>query len=303
MNTFSRKTILITGASGFLGTHTVPYLKRFFDVQTLSLRDDQVINNYTFSHVDVVVYLTGIAHQSKKMDSTLYYTINRDMAVMLARKAKANGVSQFVYISSIKAIGEGGKGIYKEGNACHPLTDYGKSKLQAEQELLKLSDDQFVVSVIRPAVVYGKGAKGNIDKLMKLIDRLPVIPLGGIVNRRSMVYVGNFLALLKSVINNAMPGIFIAADKETKSTSDMVVEINRLMPNHKKIIALPKFMRNFIRMVLPAMYNKLFEDFEVDNTLTNQRLNFTPPYSFEDGMREMMGMKDHLQNNRTDVSV
>ena len=303
MNTSSEKTILITGASGFLGQHTVPYLKKFFDVQTLSLRPDQAINTYIFSGIEVVIYLTGIAHQSKAIDSTLYYTVNRDKAVALAKKAKAGGVSQFVYISSVKAVGEGGKGIHKEGGESHPTTDYGKSKLQAEQELLKLSDDQFIVSVIRPAVVYGKGAKGNIDKLMKLINRLPVIPLGGIHNKRSMVYVGNFLALLKSVIDNAMSGIFIAADNKSKSTSDMVVEINKLMPVQKKIIAMPKLMIRAIKTLLPDMHSKLFGDFEVENKLTNQKLNFTPPYTFESGMREMMGMEENNQYKRTDVSV
>ncbi|HUR30017.1 MAG TPA: NAD-dependent epimerase/dehydratase family protein, partial [Saprospiraceae bacterium] len=190
-----------------------------------------------------------------------------------------------------------------EGAACQPLTDYGKSKLQAEQELLKLSDDQFVVSIIRPAVVYGKGAKGNIAKLMKLIDKLPVIPLGDISNRRSMVYVGNFLALLKSVIDNAMPGVFIAADNEAKSTSDMVKEINRLRPTQKKIISMPKLVMKGLKGLLPDMHSKLFGDFEVDNTLTNERLNFTPPYTFETGMREMMGMEESTQNKRTDVSL
>lgn len=303
MNTSREKTILITGASGFLGTHAVPFLKSFFDVKTLSLRQDKAISNYLFSDIDVVVYLTGIAHQSKKIDSTLYYTVNRDMAVTLAKKAKAGGGSQFVYISSVKAIGEGGKGIYKEGAICNPLTDYGKSKLLAEQELLKLSDERFVVSVIRPAVVYGKGAKGNIDKLMKLIDKLPVIPLGGIDNRRSMVYIGNFLALLKSVIDNAMPGVFIATDDEAKSTTDVVMGINKLRPLQKKIITMPKFVMRLIKVLVPGMHSKIFGDFEVDNTLTNQRLNFTPPYSFETGMREMVGMKESIQNQRTDVSV
>ena len=302
MNTSSEKTVLVTGASGFLGTHALPYLKKFFKVQPLSLRQDQTINNYLFTDIDVVIYLTGIAHQSKKIDSTLYYTVNRDMAVKFAKKAKAAGVSQFVYISSIKAIGEGGKGIHKEGAECNPLSDYGKSKLQAEEELKKLNDHQFVVSVIRPAVVYGKGAKGNIDKLMKLIDKLPVIPLGGIDNKRSMVYVGNFLALLKSVIDNAMPGIFIAADNEAKSTSDMVNEINNSRDSRKKIIRMPKFMMKVIKTILPEMHNKLFDDFVVDNSSTNQRLNFTPPYSFETGMREMME-KETTQNKRTNVSV
>lgn len=297
MNTSSERTILVTGASGFLGTHAVPYLKKFFKVQTLSLKQDQAINNYLFTGIDVVVYLTGIAHQAKKFDSTLYYTVNRDMAVMLANKAKASGASQFVYISSIKAIGEGGKGIHKEGAECHPLSDYGKSKLQAEEELMKLNDPQYVVSVIRPAVVYGKGAKGNIDKLMRLIDKFPVIPLGGIDNQRSMVYVGNFLALLKSVIDNAMPGIFIAADNEAKSTSDMVNEINNSRGNRKKIIRMPKVMMEVIKTLLPGMHKKLFDDFVVDNSSTNQRLNFTPPFTFETGIREMME-EETTQNKR-----
>jgi nucleoside-diphosphate-sugar epimerase len=302
LNTYKDKTVLITGASGFLGKHTVPYLDRLFNVKTLSLRQPK---NYArnLKEVDVIVYLAGIAHQSKKINDSIYFQINRDLTISFAAAAKKAGVKHFIFISTVKVFGEGGKQIYNEDSMCSPSSAYGKSKLEAERELLSMASDNFAVSIIRPAVVYGAGAKGNIEKLVNLINKFPLIPLGGIQNKRSMVYIGNFLALLKRIIDTQTPGVFLSTDNALKSTSEIVNEINRLNPKSKKIIVFPRIVRTLLHKLKPELYDKLFDDFVVDNTLTNRKLNFEPPYTFEEGLREMFGTQEQLKLKKSNVSA
>lgn len=294
------KNVLVTGASGFIGFHAVPFLSKHYQVETFSLRSEMPLPE-DLPKCDAIVYLSGVAHQPR-IDPKLYYRVNRDMAISFAEKALQAGAKQFIYISSIKAMGEGGPYTLDEDSPCHPATDYGKSKLEGEDALLKLGTPEFKVSVIRPAVVYGFGAKGNIRKLTRFIRRWPWVPLGGIDNKRSMVYIGNLLALIHQVIRQQASGVFIAADDVAYSTSEIVGAINKRMERQRKILKFPSFLEPLIKFLLPGVYDRLFGNFIVDNSKTREKLDFQSPYTLETGLDEMLNMEKQQKEN-THVST
>jgi UDP-glucose 4-epimerase len=283
----SKKKLLITGSSGFVGRYATGYFKDSYDVETLSLRN-KLAGNSVFQGVDSILHLAGKAHVMGNTDPQEYFDINRDLAVSFAQKAKDNGVSQFIYISSTKVYGDDNSSILDEFSTCQPNDPYGESKYEAEQELLKLNDTAFTITIIRPPLIYGKGVKGNLARISKLIDKLPIIPFGGIQNKRSMVYVGNLTALVDHVINNRSQGVYIAGDDKAYSTTYLVETILKNKGLSKKNVVLPKFLLSLIRTIKPKIYSRLFDSYEVTNTKTNKRLNFNPPFSFEEGIKEMI---------------
>ena len=138
-----------------------------------------------------------------------YEKVNVTQTLELAKKAKASGVKQFVFMSTVKVYGEetnvglprsARNDSYNENSLCRPEDEYGKSKLKAEQELLKLKDDNFKVSIVRTPIVYGYGVKANIKSLINLVHKVPVLPFGNIENKRSMVYIGNLCHLVDTII-------------------------------------------------------------------------------------------------------
>ena len=105
--------------------------------------------------------MAGIAHiKETKENAELYYKVNRDLAIETAKKAKAQGVKQFVFLSTMSVYGME-TGVITKETIPHPKNNYGKSKLQAEEKILSLSDEDFKVCIIRPPMVYGEGCKGN----------------------------------------------------------------------------------------------------------------------------------------------
>ncbi len=285
MSISNYKTILITGASGFLGQHLVPFLKKNWIVTTASIKQNQNFQE-VLRDIDTIVCMTGIAHQ-ENVDPELYFNINADLPVQFAKAAKEMGVKHFIYISSVKVYSESSDKILNELSECHPSGPYGESKLLAEKELTELADADFIVSHIRPAVVYGAGVKGNIRKIMNWVDRLPVLPFQGIDSVRSIVFVGNFIAFVKTVIDQQAPGVFVAAD-EPKSTTEIVKEILSAKGLNKALINFPGILKWGLRNFKRDVYQRLFESFVVDSSATNKQLNFSAPYSFSEGIRIMV---------------
>lgn len=285
-----KKTILITGASGFVGQSFLTFKGCInFKLKTLSLRNLN-IEELQLDSVSSILYFTGLAHQMDAIDENEYYKINHELTLQFAKHAKKEGVKHFVFLSSSKVYGDrvNSDFIYNEDSICQPTDHYGRSKLLAEQDLMKLSSPEFIISIIRPPLIYGPGVKGNLNKIIKLSLTFPILPLNRIENRRSMVYVQNLNALICHLIDNPVQGIFIAKDRNDYSTSDLCHEILKCT-NHKVFLfKLPKIFVSVFRIIQPKLISRLFDSYLLDNEKTKSILNFNVPFSFEDGVKSMV---------------
>ena len=158
------KRLLITGASGYVGKSFIETFKNKAKIKTFSLQKE-TLENLDLTNINIIVHCAALVHQKKVHSQEAYDQVNVEYPLELAKKAKESGVTQFVYLSTIAVYGNTND-ILTEKTNCLPLTLYGKSKFKAEQELLKLQDDTFKVSIIRTPIVYGYGVKANIKSLI-----------------------------------------------------------------------------------------------------------------------------------------
>ena len=220
------KKILITGAGSYIGTSFEKYLRENYPndctVDTIDMIDGKWRES-DFSGYDSIFHVAGIAHiKETKKNEYLYYKVNRDLAVETAKKAKSEGVKQFVFLSSMSVYGvESGEiDLY---NDVRPITNYGKSKLQAEELLGELSDMDFMVTILRPPMVYGTGCKGNYNFLRKWINLFHIFPEYS--NRRSMISIENLLVFVYNVIDDPKAGVLFPRDEEYMCTTELVKRI------------------------------------------------------------------------------
>lgn len=227
------KKILITGAGSYIGGAVEAHLARWpeeYQVNTLSVRGE-AWKDTSFQGYDAVLHVAGIVHQKKTKDDPayrdLYRQVNVDLAVETARKAKAEGVGQFLFMSSESVYGLsaplGKKVVITRDTPLRPVDNYGASKAQAEAELGKLAGENFRLAILRPPIVYGKGCRGNYVTMTKLAQKLPVFPK--VDNQRSMVYMENLAELIRLLIDDRAAGIFCPQNNEYANTSDMVSQI------------------------------------------------------------------------------
>lgn len=234
------KHILITGAGSYIGTSFEAYIKETckdcYTVDTVDMIDG-AWRTKDFSGYDSVFHVAGIAHQKEtKENAHLYYEINRDLAIETAKKAKADGAKQFIFLSSMSVYGCD-EGIITKDTEPRPVSNYGISKLEAEKAIGALADQSFKVCTVRPPMVYGNGCKGNFNTVLKLVRKLPFFPR--IQNRRSMIYIDNLSSFIKLVIDRQAEGLFLPQNREYTQTSHMA-----------KVIALALEKRIFISRLL-----------------------------------------------------
>jgi len=220
------KKVLITGANSYIGTNVEKWLLKEPDkyhVETLDMKDPNWVN-FDFSKFDVVFHVAGIAHVSaKKKLAPLYFKVNRDLAIDTAIKAKKSGIKQFIFMSSMIIYGKDnpiGKFEHVDIKKYKPINAYGQSKLEADMEIQKLNNENFITSIIRTPVVYGKGSKGNFSKLQKLALKLPIIP--NIKNQRSMIFIGNLAEFVKQLIDRGYQGVFYPQNEDYMSTYEIM---------------------------------------------------------------------------------
>ncbi|MEI6050832.1 MAG: NAD-dependent epimerase/dehydratase family protein [Bacteroidota bacterium] len=282
-------TILITGANSFVGKNFIGS-SRFKDVEEISLFDNKPAE-INFSSVDVIIHLAAIVHQSKKITESEYFAVNKDLCLSVAGYAKKAGVKHFVFMSTVKVYGESGLNskILNEDSPCLPDDSYGKSKREAEIALKQLEDTNFTVSIIRTPLVYGNGVKANMLNIIKLVDRLPVLPFGTVNNKRSFTYVGNLVAFIDRIIEKRASGLFIAKDKDSLSTSELVQLISKYLGKKVILIRIPGIFLSIGALFLPKIFNRLYGSLEFDNSKTLELLDFQPPYTTNEGIKEMVG--------------
>lgn len=229
------KKLLITGANSYIGTSFEKYMTQWpekYQVDTVDMIDG-TWRDKSFAGYDAVFHVAGIAHQRETDENAhLYYKINRDLAVETAKKAKADGVKQFVFLSTMAVYGMEEGAINLETEPC-PVSHYGKAKWEAEQQMAPLSGDDFTVTIMRPPMVYGDGCKGNYQSLVKFAEKLPFFP--DYENKRSMIHIDRLTWYVKNLIDNQTAGLILPQDEEYVCTCRMVRQIAQTMGKNMKL--------------------------------------------------------------------
>lgn len=287
------KKILITGANSYIGTSFEKYIQDNYadqyQVDTIDMIDGSW-REKSFKGYDVVYHVAGIAHSdSGKIPpekERLYRSVNTDLTIETAKKAKAEGVKQFIFMSSAIIYGEsskiGKKKLITKDTVPSPANCYGDSKLQAEIGILPLQDSKFKVCILRPPMIYGKNSKGNFPQLEKYAKKLKFFPY--VKNERSMLYVGNLVEFVRLMIENEEQGIFWPQNAEYSNTSELVKVIGAA--NGKKVHLvkgfgwLLKFMGLFVNKISKAFGNLTYEP-----SMSEYKVNYRK-YSLENSVRE-----------------
>jgi len=304
--------VLLTGATGFLGSRLGEILTQRSDVElTAAVRRPvevparrivqvpELDGNTDWSEAvrgqNVVIHAAARAHVMKDTATDPlreYRRVNVDGTLSLARQAAEAGVGRFVFISSIKVNGEEtSKGQpFTADDDPAPKDDYGISKREAEQGLFQLaSDTGMEVVVIRPPLVYGPGVKGNFASMIRLIDKGIPLPLGAIHNRRSLVALDNLVNLIVTCVahSDAANQVFLAGDGQDVSTTQLLRGVATAMRKPVWLIPVPEFCLMFGAKMLgkKAMAQRLLGSLQVDISKAERLLGWKPPLSVEDGFR------------------
>jgi nucleoside-diphosphate-sugar epimerase len=278
----------VTGASGFVGTNFKTYFvnSEIYEIDQLI----QKVEETNFKGITSILHLSALVHQMQGAPEKKYFEVNSDLAFDTAKKAKEEGVSHFLYMSTVKVYGEFTEEgqPWTEDTPCHPLDPYGKSKLEGEQRVKSLADSNFTVSVVRTPLVYGPGVRANMFNLMKMVNKYPFVPFGNIHNKRSLTFVGNLCQLLHTILDQKKSGVFLASDGKPVSTTDLVKEISKASGKKKNVLPIPGMAQKMVHSLKPGIHRRLFGNLEIDNTKTCEILNYQPEYSFDQGIREMV---------------
>lgn len=272
------KKILITGANSYIGQSFENWLKQWeneYKVDTIDMIDGSW-RKKDFSKYDVVFHVAGIAHVSTDPNMEgLYYKVNRDLTIETAQKAKLEGVKQFIFMSSIIVYGDSShinkKRVINKDTLPTPSNFYGKSKLQAEEGILPLQDENFNVAVIRPPMIFGKNSKGNYPKLAKMAKKLPIFP--NVSNERSMLHIDNLCEFIRLMIVNEERGIFFPQNKEYVGTSELVKLIAEA---HGKKIVLTEIFNGALKIMGKkiGIVNKVFGNLVYDKSISEYKVNY-----------------------------
>lgn len=265
------KKILITGVNSYIGESFEKYLQQWpekYQVDTVDMIDG-TWRQKSFAGYDAVYHVAGIAHSDtgKVSDErkVLYYKVNTELAIETARKAKTDGVKQFIFMSSASVYGDsapiGKTKVITKDTPVSPTSVYGASKVKAEQGIMPLHDKDFNVVILRPPMIYGHGSKGNYPTLSKLAQKLPVFPM--VDNQRSMLYIGNLVEFVRLMVENNEQGIFWPQNTEYSHTALLVRQIAEI--HGKKLLLIKGFgwllkcMSHFTGLVNKAFGSLCYE--------------------------------------------
>jgi len=257
------RKVLITGANSFVGTNIEKWLMKTpneFQVDTVDTMND-AWKQADFTQYDTVFHVAGIAHVDPKPEmAPLYYKINTDLTIEIAKWAKQNGVKQFIFMSSgiVYHASKSLKGDVKTLETVPKPNDfYGDSKLKAENGLHELDSPYFCITILRPPMIYGSGNKGNLPRLGWLATKTPIFPAWH--NKRSMLYIDNLAEFVKQCILRRMRGTFFPQNAEY---SDTVEIVRQFAKEHNHKIWISKIFNPFVwigSFFLPAI-PKMFSD-------------------------------------------
>lgn len=319
--------ILITGASGFVGQalvgvalsrgHVVrPVLRPAAlggfrhsaacsqPVLVSDLRADTDWSQALLG-VDAVVHAAArvhVMHETASDALAAFRAVNVDGTVHLARQAMQAGVRRFVFISSVKAVGESSQpgSALTELSPTRPEDAYGQSKLEAELALTKLtrgSDMELVI--VRPPLVYGPGVKGNFASMLAWVRKGVPLPLGSVHNQRSLLALDNlvdFVLLCADRVRspNAAHQVFMLADGEDVSTTGLLQKVGRTVQRPARLLPVPAALMRVGAALLGkrALADRLLGNLQVDASKAHHLLGWTPPVSMGEQLASMLKQED-----------
>ena len=302
--------VLLTGATGFVGKRVLDLVTQRHSVTVATRSGDSEFKCPVFCVGEMdgcadwsnaligqqaVIHAAARAHIMKDevIDPlTEYRRINVAGTMNLARQAVSSGVKRFIYISSIKVNGEAtpfGKPFAADDTPA-PEDAYGVSKLEAENALFQLSSETGMeVVVIRPPLVYGPDVKGNLESLIRLIDKGIPLPFGKTRNLRSFVALDNLVDLISTCLDHpgAANQVFLVSDGKDLSTTDLMKEIAIAKRSSIHLISVPEFVLVFLLTALgkKSIATRLFGSLQVDISKTRELLGWEPPVSVDEGFK------------------
>ena len=262
--------------NSYIGTHVRDYLLQTSDSYIVEVKNTMGWTPETsdFAGTDAVINVAGIAHiKETKENRNLFYEVNRDLAVNIARKAKEAGVRQYILLSTMSVYGKTEGHITKETPPA-PTSAYARSKAEADEIIKELGDDSFLFACLRPPMVYGRGCRGNYQKLRKLCLKLPLFPK--LDNARSMIYIGNLCEFVRDCIDNEKHGLFFPQNEEYVNTTRMA---QLIASEHGKKIRLTRAFNPAIRHLPIGAAKKAF------GTLTYEKTDTVGKYGFEESIK------------------
>lgn len=275
------KHVLITGTGSYIGVSVENWLMKQpekYEVTTIDMRTD-TWKKKDFSYYDVIYHVAGLAHADigvvTEKQKQMYYKVNTELAVKVAKKAKESGVKQFIFMSSMIVYSGCKEKMITRNTIPSPLNYYGDSKWKADQRIRAMESDNFKVVVLRPPMIYGKGSKGNYPKLVKIASHYPIFPI--VKNERSMLYIDNLCEFVRLMIDNEESGVFFPQNASYSNTSDMV-QIIAIVKGHK-ILMIPG-MTNLIKILsmvpgkIGELTKKAFGDFAYDMKMSQYKENY-----------------------------
>ncbi len=294
-------TPFITGSGGFIGTALCAAMAQAGHAVVKGVRDEE--GHYAVPlGVDVAIHLAALVPLLGEAGTELqahhlqahFQKINTQGTEALARQCAQQGVRRFIFMSSIKVLGEGKDTPYREDDLAMPSDAYAISKWEAEARLRQIERETGMeVVIVRPPLVYGSGVKGNFLKLMQTIDQhrsLPLpLPLGAIKNKRSLMYVGNLVDFVMTcaVHPKAAGRTFLVSDGFDVSTPELVRYIARALGRPALLLPFPVSWMQALGAILgkQAAVQRLVGSYTVDTELTQQVLGWQAPYSLPDGIQ------------------
>ena len=294
--------ILLTGASGFIGSH----LKNSDDILSIVIRKNEIDHskpsfeidsltkntcwNNAFNDIDSIIHLAGLAHSNHFSESD-YNSVNTQGTLKLANDAAKAGVKRFVFVSSIGVNGSStltGK-PFRSTSKVKAHNIYAKSKLDAEIGLKKIAEETGLeVVIVRPTLVYGPNAPGNFGLLTKLVTKLPLLPFGLVNNKRSFIAVQNLtdLLLICAKHPNAAGHTFLASDSKSISTKEFTSAIAKGLNKSIYQLSVPiSIMRLGAKLIgKQSMAEQLLDNLEVDSSNAFDVMGWKPPYTMEQAM-------------------
>jgi UDP-N-acetyl-alpha-D-quinovosamine dehydrogenase len=302
--------VLVTGATGFIGSALVEsLLRRGEAVRALGRRAAadgpaalrRVVVPDLRSHSDwrplldgvaAVVHLAGAAHLPRGADRSVFESSNAVATERLAAAAARAGVRRFVFVSSAKVNGErsGGRPL-SEDAPVDPQDGYARSKLDAERRLLAVARSSSLETVIlRPPLVYGPGVKANFLALLRLVDKGVPLPIAGIRNRRSLVYVGNLTSAIAACLAHpaAAGETFFVADEESVSTPELALALADALGRPARLFSVPPAVLGALASLAGQgeRFRRVSESLELDTARIRSLLGWRAPHAFSEGIAD-----------------